>query len=58
MNITVIFACNYLMRAVCFGCAAVLAYYDKAGWGWLIVAGLLTGISYDKGKPATNKEDL
>lgn len=47
MNLTIIFACNYLMRAVCFAGAALLAYHDKSGWGWFIVAGLLTGISTD-----------
>lgn len=53
MSVTIIFICNFMMRAVCFGGAAVLAYYDKAGWGWLIFAGLVTGVSYkgDGNKP-------
>ncbi len=45
MNMTIIYLGNYLMRAVCFGGAALLAYYDKPGWGWLIFAGIITSIS-------------
>jgi len=50
MNMTIIYVFSYLMRSVCFGGAAFLAYHDKSGWGWLIVAGLLTGISSETKK--------
>lgn len=45
MNLNIIYACNCLMRSICFGGAAFLAYYDKSGWGWLIFAGIVTGLS-------------
>lgn len=50
MNTTIIFACNYFMRSICFGGAAILAYYDKDGWGWLIFAGIVTSISKENSK--------
>ena len=55
MNLTVIFVFNFLMRAVCFGGAAFLAYYDKAGWGWLIFAGIVTSIYTENKKSDDSK---
>ena len=31
-----------ILRTVIFAGAVFLAYNDKAGWGWLIFAGILT----------------
>lgn len=30
----------------CFGGAIFLAYREKPGWGWLILAGILTAVSF------------
>lgn len=32
-----------LVAMVALGGAAFLAYHDKPGWGWLILAGVLIG---------------
>jgi uncharacterized membrane protein HdeD (DUF308 family) len=48
--ITVIFIASYIMRGTCFAGAAWLAYHGKDGWGWLIFAGIVTGLSVDNKK--------
>lgn len=36
---------KYLASAVAFAGAAILAFYGKEGWGWLIFAGIfITGM--------------
>jgi hypothetical protein len=32
---------KYLAGAVAFAGAAILAYREKEGWGWLVFAGIL-----------------
>jgi hypothetical protein len=33
-----------LASAVAFGGATFLAFHDKVGWGWLIIAGIVSAI--------------
>jgi hypothetical protein len=37
--ILIVFAC--LIPITCFVCSAVLAYNEKPGWGWFILAGVV-----------------
>lgn len=34
---------KYIASAVAFAGAAVLAFYGKEGWGWLLFVGFLIG---------------
>lgn len=54
-GLVAVFALNYFMRAVCFASAAFLAYHDKDGWGWLILAGIVTSISSEEKKEKSDK---
>lgn len=45
----------YLLRIIIFSSAAILMWYQKEGWGWLIFAGIIISPSFKYLEKINNK---
>lgn len=46
---------SVLLRIIIFVCAAILMWYQKEGWGWLVFAGIIISPSFKYLEKINNK---